>query len=84
MSEEQRIGNMLSGLKDGLADAVAAGAYTEEQLDEIRSLYRSAQWYWDYCYVENAEGAHNSVLARDCLSKSQSLIKEGMEKLEAL
>lgn len=84
VSEEQRIGNLLSGLKDGLAQAVAAGTYTEEQLDEIRSLYRSAQWYWDYCYVENAEGAHNSVLARDCLSKSQSLIREGMEKLEAL
>ena len=83
-SEEQRIGNLLSGLKDGLAEAVAAGTYTQEQLDEIRSIYRSAQWYWDYCYVENAEGAHNSVLARDCLSRSQSLILEGMEKLAAL
>ena len=84
VSEEQRIGNLLSDLKDGLAAAVAEGSYTEDQLDEIRGIYRSAQWYWDYCYVENAEGAHNSAFAADCLSKSQSLIKEGLEKLEAL
>ena len=84
VSEEQRIGYMLSDLKDGLAAAVAAGTNTEEALDEVRSLYRSAQWYWDYCYVENGEGAHNSAFARDCLSKSQSLILKAMEKLESL
>jgi nitrite reductase (cytochrome c-552) len=81
---EKLLGNRLSALKDSLAEAVAAGTYTEEQLDEIRSLYRSAQWYWDYCYVENAEGAHNSNFARDCLYKAEELMKEAEDKVAAL
>ncbi|MBR2527878.1 MAG: ammonia-forming cytochrome c nitrite reductase subunit c552 [Blautia sp.] len=81
---EKELGMKLSDLKDGLAAAVASGKNTEEQLDEVRSLYRSAQWYWDYCYVENAEGAHNSAFARDCLAKSEELIDQAMDKLGVL
>ena len=81
---EKLLGNRLSDLKDSLAAAVASGEYTEEQLDEIRELYRGAQWYWDYCYVENSEGAHNSTFARNCLYKSEELIKEAEDKIAAL
>ncbi|MBR2764642.1 MAG: ammonia-forming cytochrome c nitrite reductase subunit c552 [Blautia sp.] len=81
---EKMLGKRLSLLKDTLADAVQSGLYSEEELNEIRSLYRSAQWYWDYCYVENSEGAHNSTFARNCLYKSQDLIQEAMDKLEAM
>ncbi len=82
-SRETEVGEKLSALKDTLADAVAGGEYTEEELDEIRSLYRSAQWYWDFCYVENSEGAHNSALANDCLSKSEERIEEAMGLFKA-
>ena len=83
-ARESEVGHALSDLKDGLAEAVAAGSYTDDQLDEIRKIYRSAQWYWDYCYVENSEGAHNSAFARECLDKSEELIGVGVAKVEAL
>lgn len=75
---EKATGEKLSALNDALTEAVAGGSYTEEQLNEIRSLYRSAQWFWDYCYVENSEGAHNSALAKSCLETADGYIEEAM------
>ena len=75
---EKEVGEKLSTLKSTLEEAVAGGEYTEDELNEIRSHYRSAQWYWDYCYVENSEGAHNSSLSRECLDKSEAIIDEAM------
>ncbi len=75
---ETEVGTKLSELKDALAAAVADGQMSEEELDAVRKLYREAQWYFDYCYVENAEGAHNSSLANECLDTSEMLIEEAM------
>lgn len=77
-ARETEIGNALSALKDALAEAAASGEYEETKLDEIRSLHRDAQWYFDFCYVENSEGAHNSSLANRCLDKAETLIEEAM------
>lgn len=82
-AREKEVGEKLSALKTALEEAVAGGAYTEAELDELRSLYRSAQWYWDYCYVENSEGAHNSKLSKSCLDKSEELIDEAMGLFQA-
>ena len=82
-ARETEVGTKLSELKDTLAAAVSEGTMSEEQLDEIRQLYRNAQWYWDYCYVENSEGAHNSRLARECLDTSDGIIDEAMGKFDA-
>ncbi len=77
-ARETEVGNKLSDFKDQLAAANQSGSKTEEELEEIRYIYRSAQWYFDFCYVENSEGAHNSQLSRDCLNRSEELIEEGM------
>ena len=79
---ETLVGNMLSDMKDALAAAVSEGKKTEEELNYLRKLHREAQWYFDYCYVENSEGAHNSSLANECLGISESKIKEAMELLK--
>ena len=75
---ESEVGNKLSGLKDTLAAAVASGDVPEETLDQARELYRQAQWFFDFCYVENAEGAHNSDLAARCLDTSEARIEEAL------
>ena len=75
---EKEVGEKLAGLKTSLEEAVSSGKYQEEDLNEIRSRYRDAQWYWDFCYVENSEGAHNSTLAKRCLDNSEALIDEAM------
>ena len=80
-ARETEVGNKLSGLKDALAEANAAGTMPEAELDRVRALYREAQWYFDYCYVENSEGAHNSDLSMECLNTSAEKISEAMELL---
>lgn len=80
---ETEVGNKLSKMKDALAAAVADGSKSEEELARLRKLYREAQWYFDFCYVENSEGAHNSSLAKECLNTSELKINEAMEMLEA-
>lgn len=77
-AKEDEVGAKLVELKTKLVEANQSGNYTESELDAIRSLHRSAQWFFDYCYVENAEGAHNSALARECLNKADSLIAEAV------
>ncbi len=79
---ETEVGNKLSELKDTLAGAVSEGKMKEEELDRVRKLYREAQWFFDYCYVENSEGAHNSALAKECLNTSESKITEAMTLLQ--
>ena len=78
-ARETEVGNQLSAFKDKLAEAVASGDYTEEELNELRTLYRHAQWFFDYVYVENSEGAHNSKLANACLDTAAAKIEEGMK-----
>ena len=80
-ARETEVGGRLSTLKDTLAAAVSAGTLGDDTLDPIRKLHREAQWFFDFCYVENAEGAHNSDLAFSCLDKSEALITEGMALL---
>ena len=82
-ARETEVGNNLSAFKDKLAEAVASEAYTEEELNEIRTLYRHAQWFFDYEYVENSEGAHNSKLANSCLDQAAAKIEEGMKLFHA-
>ena len=77
------IGFQLQDLTEKLAEAVAGGA-TDEQLAEARSLARDAQFYWDFVFVENAEGAHNSTLTNDCLERAEFLCAEAVKALESL
>ncbi len=81
-ARETAVGNALSDLKDKLAEAVQAGNRTEEELNAVRKLHREAQWFFDYCYVENSEGAHNSDLSFHCLDVSEQKILEAMELLD--
>ncbi|MBO4359457.1 MAG: ammonia-forming cytochrome c nitrite reductase subunit c552 [Eubacteriaceae bacterium] len=80
-ARETEVGTKLSDFKDALAAAVAEGKMSEEKLEAVRKIYREAQWYFDFCYVENSEGAHNTELATYCLDKSEELINEGMKLL---
>ena len=80
-ARETEVGNKLSDFKNALADAVASGARSEAELDDLRKLHREAQWYFDFCYVENSEGAHNSELSMRCLDTSEQKIDEAMALL---
>jgi len=81
-ARETEIGNQLADLKNALEAAVQSGKYTEDQLNEVRDLYRSAQWFFDFDYVENSEGAHNSTLANKCLDTAVDYIEQAMALLK--
>ena len=72
------IGYELQFLTERLAAAVESGEYTDAELDAIRALARDAQFYWDFVFVENAEGAHNPVLTHECLDKAEALCNEAL------
>ena len=80
-ARETEVGNKLSAMKDALAAAVAENRLGETELEAVRRLHREAQWFFDFCYVENSEGAHNSALSLRCLDSSEKLIDEAMMKL---
>ena len=80
-AREKEIGFALEDFNEALAAANAQGGLSEDVLNNVRTIYRHAQWYFDFVYVENSEGAHNSALANDCLDKAEALIAEGMQLL---
>ena len=70
------LGERLAALDDRLAEAVAAGSLGEEDLEAAREAFRNAQWYWDFVFVENGDGAHNKTLATKCLDSAESYMDE--------
>ena len=75
------IGYELEYLSRSLAEAIQSGEYTEAELNAVRAIARDAQFYWDFVFVENSEGAHNSALTKDCLDKAEALFNEAMALL---
>jgi nitrite reductase (cytochrome c-552) len=77
------IGYMLQDLTEKLAGAVESG-YSDTDLAQIRFLARDAQFYWDFVFVENAEGAHNPTLTYECLDKAEELCSKALALIDAL
>ncbi len=75
------ISDMLVDLTEQLAAAVESGAYSEEELNAIRAIARDAQFYWDFVFVENSEGAHNPSRTTECLDKAEALTNEALGML---
>ena len=83
-SRTYTVGYRLEYLTELLAQAVASGKYTDAQLDPIRAIARDAQFYWDFVFVENAEGAHNPSLSYQCLDKADELCDQATGMVFAL
>jgi nitrite reductase (cytochrome c-552) len=56
------LGPLLEQLMERLVLAVESGDQSEETLDEIRSYFRNAQFFWDFAISENSNAAHNPTL----------------------
>ena len=77
----REIADKLVDLTEKLAAAVESGERSEEDLDAVRALARDAQFYWDFVFVENSNGAHNPSLTNDCLDKADALASEALGML---
>ena len=78
------VGYELEFLTEQLASAVESGKYTDAELDPIRSMARDAQFYWDFVFVENAEGAHNPTLTYQCLDQAEAICNEAINAFRAI
>ena len=77
-ARENEISALLVEINQKLAKAISDGSLDEATIDTIRSLDRDAQFYWDFVFVENSEGAHNSALSTQCLDKAESLARQAL------
>ncbi len=80
-AREDVIAKLLVEINTKLADAIAKGTLEEKTLEKVKSLDRDSQFYWDFVYVENSEGAHNSSLSRECLDKAETLARQALDLL---
>ena len=75
------IGYKLETLTNELAAALEADTVSDEDFETIAQLDREAMFYWDFVFVENSEGAHNSTLTNDCLDKAEERVDEALALL---
>ena len=79
---EKQISAKLVEINKKLAAAIEGGTLPQETIDQIKALDRDAQFYWDFVYVENSEGAHNSTLTNYCLDRAEELAGQALDLLK--
>jgi len=77
-NREAAVGAKLEDLTNRIGAAAADGSKREDELTALRSTVRDAQFYWDFVYVENSEGAHNSTLSKQLLDKAEELADQAL------
>lgn len=76
------VSDKLAEFIERLSEAVEDNSIKGKDLDELRDIHRKAQFKWDFVFVENGEGFHNSDLAHENLNGAEDLIEEGIKILE--
>ncbi len=77
-AREDEIGEKIKELDEKLTDAVAANSLSDEDLEQVRSLACDGQFLWDFIYVENSEGVHNSTLTTKTLDQAEDYIDQAL------
>lgn len=76
------VSDKLVGYVRNVSDVVEDGSVEGEDLDRLKQIHREAQFKWDFVFVENGEGFHNSAKAHKNLDEAEALIEEGNEILQ--
>ena len=82
LARTRALADKLVELHNAIAEAAQSGKMTDAELDAVRSVTRDAQFYWDFVFVENSEGAHNSALTAYCQDKAEALMDQAFEMLK--
>ncbi|MCL1798093.1 MAG: ammonia-forming cytochrome c nitrite reductase subunit c552 [Eggerthellaceae bacterium] len=72
------IGDKIAKLADDMTAAVEAGTLEGDKLAELQQLQRASQWYWDFVFVENSDGAHNPKFTAATLDKAEAAVDKGL------
>lgn len=82
--EEERvtaISEKIETMIGKVAERRAAGTLAGDELAEVQTLHRNAQFYWDFVMVENSEGAHNPELTFATLDKAEAAVDKALAML---
>jgi nitrite reductase (cytochrome c-552) len=71
-----KIGSTLAIFMEEIVVVNQRGNFDVAKMNQVRTLFRNAQFYWDYVQVENSNGAHNSRLTDHCLKKAEDIYAE--------
>ncbi len=82
VEKTNQVSDVLVELTNELGKAVANKTHDEGTLNEVRDYHRKAQFKWDFVFVENSEGFHNSKLAHQNLDEALALTQEGLKLLK--
>lgn len=72
----------LKALNDDLTAAINAGTISGDALEDCRMALRSAQWYWDFVFVENSNGVHNPTLTKHCLDQAEVFMNQASDLMQ--
>lgn len=76
------VSDVILELIEELTEAVESNSHSEEVIEQVRDLHRKAQFKWDFVFVENGEGFHNSSLAHENLDEALALAQQGLDLLK--
>ncbi|MDO5047889.1 MAG: ammonia-forming cytochrome c nitrite reductase subunit c552 [Anaerococcus sp.] len=75
------VSDKLKDFIDQLADHIEKDDLSQEDKESLQEIHRQAQFKWDFVFVENSEGFHNSSKAHKNLDEAEALIDSGLEIL---
>src|SRR5699024_4439975 len=75
------VSDKLKEFVDLLAKHIEKGDLSDEDKAELQHIHRHAQFKWDFVWVENGEGLHNSKKAHQNLDEAEELVDQGLEIL---
>ena len=72
------VSDVIVELIDEITKAIENNTHSQEIIKKAQDLHRKAQFKWDFVFVENGEGFHNSAKAHKNLDEALELAKEGL------
>lgn len=80
-SELLEISKMLVELIENFGKALEDNKLDEATINELWDLHRKAQFRWDFIFVENSTGFHNTSKARKALGEAKDFAQQALDKL---
>lgn len=75
------VSKMLVELIDKFGKVMEDNKLDEATVNELWDLHRKAQYRWDFIFVENSTGFHNTPKAKKALSEAREFTKQALDKL---
>lgn len=77
----EEVGEKLNDYVVKLTAAKESGSIDADKLGKMQNVHREAQFYWDYVFVENGEGFHNTEKQLQYLNHADELVSKALEEL---